>query len=83
MDDLENRSDGNIFIIYGLDEPNAENTEEFERKVKREIYLRKLGITVTEIKRCHRLGREVKIKISPHYIKVRRLMREGNYIKIN
>uniref|UniRef100_L7LY49 Tick transposon n=1 Tax=Rhipicephalus pulchellus TaxID=72859 RepID=L7LY49_RHIPC len=69
VDDLENRSRRNNLIIYGLHEARAETTQDLERKVKDEVFHEKLGMSVTGIERCHRLGRKSENKARPVILK--------------
>lgn len=69
VDDLENRGRRNNLIIYGLEEPNKETYEQLEATVKDNLFHGILGLTVSGIERCHRLGRKTSEKPRPVILK--------------
>lgn len=58
IDDLENRSRRNNVIIYGIKEEQRESSESLRDIVTDTVFKDKLGISVTGIERCHRLGKK-------------------------
>lgn len=69
VDELENRGRRNNLVVYGLEEPNKETYEQLEASVKDDILHEILGVTVTGIERCHRLGRKSPGKSRPVILK--------------
>lgn len=57
VDDLENRSRRNNIIIYGLTEERNETNQGLADKIQKELFKEKLGIEISSIERCHRLGK--------------------------
>nr|XP_054917163.1 uncharacterized protein LOC129380383 [Dermacentor andersoni] len=69
VDDLENRSRRNNLVIYGLPDDDEETAAGLESKVVTEVFQDKLGLTVSGIERCHRIGRKFKYKKRPVILK--------------
>ncbi|XP_037498616.1 uncharacterized protein LOC119372211 [Rhipicephalus sanguineus] len=81
IDELENRSRRNNLIVFGLREEANETTADLTEIIKTDLFEGKLGVNVSGIERCHRLGkkngkeRPVIIKILDYRDKVAILQR--------
>lgn len=56
LSNLEDRERRNNMIVFGISEANNETAADWERKVIRDIFFGRLGVTVTSVERIHRLG---------------------------
>lgn len=70
VDDLENRSRRNNIIVHGFDEPSDETLITLSESISENFFKSKLGLSVTGIERCHRLGSKRPNKIRPVIIKL-------------
>ncbi|KAH9378731.1 hypothetical protein HPB48_022927 [Haemaphysalis longicornis] len=55
---LEDRSRRNILLVFGVEEGEAETTEDLELMVLQDIFVRKLGVELKTVERIHRIGRK-------------------------
>ncbi|KAH9367086.1 hypothetical protein HPB48_021735 [Haemaphysalis longicornis] len=55
---LEDRSRRNNLLVFGVEEGEAETTEDLEQTVLQDIFVRKLGVELKTVERIHRIGRK-------------------------
>ncbi|XP_077537193.1 uncharacterized protein LOC144149458 [Haemaphysalis longicornis] len=70
IDDLENRSQRNNIIIFGVKEPEGEPQQSLEEQVTKHIFEDLLKISDVAIERIHRTGRPAENKCRPVILKL-------------
>ncbi|XP_042147735.1 uncharacterized protein LOC121047579 [Ixodes scapularis] len=70
IDDLENRGRRNNLIIHGMEELPDESTDSLHDQLINGVFRDRLGISITGVERCHRLGRKVADKARPVILKL-------------
>ncbi|XP_049527367.1 uncharacterized protein LOC125947075 isoform X1 [Dermacentor silvarum] len=58
VDELENRGRRNSLIMYGLNEQEGETNDSLLNMIKEDVFKERLGLTINNVERCHRLGRK-------------------------
>lgn len=70
IDDLENRDRKNNLIAHGLEELPGESADSLHDQLINGVFRDRLGISITGVECCHRLGRKVADKTWPVILKL-------------